>query len=491
MVPFNQKTPKSTPSRQCDSLKPGSPKKGRAVPPAIFREYDIRGVVDKEITEELACQIGIAFGLFLRKRGLKSTAIGHDCRLSSSALATACTDGLRQTGIHVTALGLVPTPLVYFAMHQNPALSACISVTGSHNPAEYNGFKLAAAEQTLSAVEIQQLYTSIVSGETKSSAVKAKGSLQHWDPQPAYIEKVSSDIKLAHPMKIIIDAGNGAASELAPQLFGILGCEVSPLFCEFDGRFPNHFPDPTLTENLAALQTTLIRQKAGIGLAFDGDADRLGVVDPSGKIVPGDLLLCLFARDLLQKHPGAKILGDVKCSNLLFSDVAKRGGKALMWKTGHSLIKAKLKAEGALLAGEMSGHFFFSDRYFGYDDALYAGARLVEILSRLDASPAELLADLPRTFATPEIRIDCKDEEKFLLISAVRERLSKKYQADLIDGIRLSFGETDWALIRASNTQPVIVMRFEAETEERLTALRAIVEEAAAEALREIGNANR
>lgn len=431
--------------------------------PNIFREYDIRGRVPEELNRETAYSLGQCFGAYYQSFGAKRISLGRDCRLSSPELRLGVMEGMMDAGMDVKDVGMVPTPLLYFSLH-HLNVDGGIQVTGSHNPPEYNGFKICLGKTTIYGEEIQKLRRIGESG----SFPKGKGSVESEEVIQPYHEEILERIgcgKVAR--KVVLDAGNGVAGLVAPELYTRLGIEVERLFCEPDGRFPNHHPDPTLPENLKDLIRKVSDSSADLGIAFDGDADRIGVVDRKGKIIWGDQLMIIFSRDLLKRHPGAKIIGEVKCSQVLYDDIRKNGGVPIMWKAGHSLIKGKMKEEGALLAGEMSGHLFFAERYFGYDDAIYAGARLLEILTNENKELEELLAGVPSLVSTPEIRMDCPDDQKFRIVAELAAEFKKEYQVIDVDGARVVFND-GWGLIRASNTQPVLVLRFEAEDQKTL-----------------------
>jgi phosphomannomutase/phosphoglucomutase len=433
------------------------------VNPNIFREYDIRGRVPEELNRETAYSLGQCFGAYYQSFGAKRISLGRDCRLSSPELRLGVMEGMIDAGMDVKDVGMVPTPLLYFSLH-HLNVDGGIQITGSHNPPEYNGFKICLGKTTIYGEEIQKLRRIGESG----SFPKGKGSVESQEVIQPYHEEILKRIgcgKVAR--KVVLDAGNGVAGLVAPELYTRLGIEVEMLFCEPDGRFPNHHPDPTLPENLKDLIRKVNDSSADLGIAFDGDADRIGVVDRKGKILWGDQLMIIFSRDLLKRHPGAKIIGEVKCSQVLYDDIRKNGGVPIMWKAGHSLIKGKMKEEGALLAGEMSGHLFFAERYFGYDDAIYAGARLLEILTNEKKELEELLAGVPSLVSTPEIRIDCPDDQKFGIVAELAAEFKKEYQVIDVDGARVVFNG-GWGLIRASNTQPVLVLRFEAEDQKTL-----------------------
>jgi len=439
------------------------------VNPNIFREYDIRGRVPEELNRETAYRLGQCFGAYYQSFGAKRISLGRDCRLSSPELRQGVMEGMMDAGIHVIDVGMVPTPLLYFSLHHSD-VDGGIQITGSHNPPEYNGFKVCLGKTTIYGEEIQKLRKIGESG----SFPKGKGSVETKEVIQPYCEEILKRIRCGQvARKVVLDAGNGVAGLVAPELYGRMGIEVEKLFCEPDGRFPNHHPDPTLPENLKHLIQKVSDTSADLGIAFDGDADRIGVVDRRGKIIWGDQLMIIFSRDLLKRHPGAKIIGEVKCSQVLYDDIRKNGGVPIMWKAGHSLIKGKMKEEGALLAGEMSGHLFFAERYFGYDDAIYAGARLLEILTTEDKEIEELLAGLPTLVSTPEIRIDCPDDQKFQIVADLASEFKREYQVIDVDGARVVF-KGGWGLIRASNTQPVLVLRFEAEDQKTLQEIQRI-----------------
>lgn len=437
--------------------------------PHIFREYDIRGRVPDDLDQETVYRLGLAIGTYYEGKGVKSVSVGRDCRLSSPDLMDALQVGLRETGTHVLDVGMVPTPLLYFSLfHQE--LNGGVQITGSHNPPDQNGLKICLGKSTIYGKEIQNL-REIVESERFT---KGRGRLHETDVMVPYMEFVQKNLRPGDlERKVVIDAGNGVGGMVAPELYDGMGIAVEGVFCEPDGHFPNHHPDPTIPEYLETLVSKVAESGADLGIAFDGDADRIGVVDPDGRIIWGDQLMIIFSRTLLKQHPGAKIIGEVKCSQVLYDDIAKHGGRPIMWKAGHSLIKGKMKEEGALLGGEMSGHLFFADRYYGYDDAIYAGARLLEILTRDKGSVRDLLADIPTMTSTPEIRLDCPDEDKFRVVSALTEDFKRDYEVIDVDGARVLFGD-GWGLVRASNTQPVLVLRFEAENEKRLEEIRKI-----------------
>ena len=437
----------------------------------IFREYDIRGVVGQDLDRQAAVIIGQAVGSEVKARGKNEVAVGRDCRLSSPELASGLIEGLLNCGCQVVDLGVVPTPLVYFSVYYKKK-EAAVMITGSHNPPEFNGFKIMIGEETLYGPEIQQLFQRIEKKEFSLS--DKKGGLSHYDPIPEYVDYVAAQVKLYRPVKVVIDAGNGTAGPVASQLLKKMGAEVVELYTEMDGHFPHHHPDPTIPEALKDLMAKVRETGAELGIAYDGDADRIGAVDETGRIIWGDQLMIIFARDILAAHPGATIISEVKASQLLYKEITRLGGRAIMWKTGHSLIKKKIKEEKALLAGEMSGHIFFAERWFGFDDAIYASARLLEIVSRSQEKVSRFLSDLPEMFNTPEIRIYASDEVKFRIVELVKEELKKDPEIKEIidiDGVRAVY-ESGWGLLRASNTQPVLVLRFEATSQEELQNIR-------------------
>ncbi|MBP55782.1 phosphomannomutase/phosphoglucomutase [Marinobacter sp.] len=438
----------------------------------IFRAYDIRGIVDETLTADIVTVIGRAIGSEAIERRVDSLCIGYDGRHSSPDLADALARGIMATGCNVIRVGAVPTPVLYFATHELDTGSG-VMVTGSHNPANYNGLKIMLGGETLHGEAIQKLLERIRTGDFAIG----QGSQSSEDVRRAYLDRIVGDIAVAAPLKVVLDAGNGIAGELAPLLIEELGCEVIPLYCEVDGSFPNHHPDPGKPENLADLIECVKAEGADIGLAFDGDGDRLGVVTNTGKIIWPDRLLMLFARDVVSRNPGADVLYDVKCSRRLAGVISEAGGRPIMWKTGHSLMKAKMKESGALLAGEMSGHIFFGERWMGFDDGLYSAARLLEILGVEDRHCDEVFEDFPEDISTPELNVEVSDETKFPLI----EKLSREGDfgdgnISTIDGIRVEFTD-GWGLCRASNTTPVLVLRFEAETEEALERIKAVFRE--------------
>ncbi len=438
----------------------------------IFRAYDIRGIVGETLTPDVVSVIGRAIGSEAIARGVDSLCVGYDGRHSSPELADALATGVMATGCNVIHVDAVPTPVLYFATHELGTGSG-VMVTGSHNPANYNGLKIMLGGETLSGDAIQKLLQRIRTGDFASG----HGAQSQEDVRRAYLDRIVGDIAVAAPLKVVVDAGNGIAGELAPLLIEELGCEVIPLYCEVDGNFPNHHPDPGKPENLADLIERVRAEGADIGLAFDGDGDRLGVVTNTGKIIWPDRLLMLFARDVVSRNPGADVLYDVKCSRRLAGVISEAGGRPVMWKTGHSLMKAKMKETGALLAGEMSGHIFFGERWLGFDDGLYSAARLLEILGIEDRHCDEVFEDFPEDISTPELNVDVSDDTKFELVERLgREGNFGEANISTIDGIRVEYTD-GWGLCRASNTTPVLVLRFEAETEDALERIKVVFRE--------------
>jgi phosphomannomutase / phosphoglucomutase len=471
----------------------------------IFREYDIRGIADRDLVDPVIEDLGRAFAEYLRPAAPRSVTIGYDARLSSPRLRDAIGRGLISSGLDVIDLGLCPTPALYFSLHHLKP-GAGIMITGSHNPAEFNGFKLCVGKDTIYGEEIQKLrrimeeaaktaHSSSLTGQAGKpqgpSAMSHEPRTSHHPIIPDYAGHLKGLFREYHdvPLKVVLDSGNGTAGLAAPDVIRSMGCEVIELFSEPDGRFPNHHPDPTVPKNLETLIATVKGEQADLGIAFDGDSDRIGVVDEQGAVLWGDQLMVLFSRDILRERPGATFVSEVKCSQTMYDDIRSHGGNAIMWKTGHSLIKAKMKETGAALAGEMSGHIFFADRYFGYDDAIYAACRIVELLKKTRQQTgsktvlSSLIGDLPRTWNTPEIRFDCPDSLKFKVVDRVRDLYGRPESVALpvrevitVDGVRAVF-QKGWGLIRASNTQPVLVMRFEAVDEASLRSIRALMEE--------------
>jgi phosphomannomutase/phosphoglucomutase len=440
----------------------------------IFREYDIRGVWEKDLTPEAVAALGRAFACYLKERLTGDTltvSVGRDARLSSPRILEILCTELTQSGVNVVDIGLCPTPLQYFSLFQLP-VDGGIMITGSHNPPEFNGLKVSVGTETLFGESIQALRALV----EKGTRCTGRGEIRAHNIVADYIEFMKGRFSRLDGLKAVLDAGNGVGGIVAPELMRSLGADVVELYTEPDGRFPNHHPDPVVLENVRDLARTVKKTGAHVGVGYDGDADRIGVVDERGEVVWGDRLMVIFSRDVLRERPGATIIGEVKCSQSLYEDITAHGGQAVMWKTGHSLIKKKMKDSGAALAGEMSGHIFFADRYYGYDDAVYASLRLLEVMKKNGKpySVRRLLEDLPRTVFTPEIRVDFPDEKKFEVPSLVKDAFAD-YPIIDIDGIRIQFPE-GWGLIRASNTQPALVLRFEARDEESLKKIRRKVE---------------
>ncbi len=444
--------------------------------PVIFREYDIRGVYNEQFTPEFAYHLGRAFSSYVYKKTGKKNfrlSLGYDARESSVAITEQLCKGMTESGAQVYLLGLITSPISYFSTFELD-LDGGVMVTGSHNPPEYNGFKISLGKTTIFGAEIQELKKIMEARDY----VNAEGRSEKHDIFPAYLARYKKEFGQIKPIKVVLDCGNGAGGAIVRKLFNTVGLEPLILFEKPDGRFPNHHPDPTVEENLKDLQKAVVETGAICGIGFDGDADRIGVVDHTGKMIYGDELMTIFARSIIATTPGAKIVGDVKCSDRMYADIEKKGGVPILWKTGHSLVKEKIKTEKAPFGGEMSGHIFFADRNYGYDDAPYAGLRLCEILAKTGKNIPTLLEGLPPAFNTPEIRIDTTEEKKVLIVEKVKEKFSKmtdpNIKVNLIDGIRISF-EDGWALARSSNTQPVLVVRFESVTSAGLKRIQASV----------------
>ncbi|MBS1829463.1 MAG: phosphomannomutase/phosphoglucomutase [Acidobacteria bacterium] len=444
--------------------------------PTIFREYDIRGVADVDLPSDGIEFLGRAIGTYFRRQGETQINLGRDCRLSGQRLRDAMVRGLLSTGVHVTDIGVVPTPLLYFSVfHLHTA--GGVMITGSHNPSDYNGFKVMHGKSTIYGESIQHLRRLIEAGDFE----QGEGKLSTADVMPAYVDEISSQFQFSRRIKVVLDAGNGTAGPTLHHLFSKLNADTVELYFDMDGHFPNHHPDPTVEKNLEHCKTAVATHQAELGIAFDGDSDRIGAVDETGAVVWGDQLMLIYAREILTRKPGATFIGEVKCSQVMYDELKRLGGNPIMYKTGHSLIKAKMKEEHAELAGEMSGHMFFADRYYGFDDALYAACRLVEIVAASGKPLSAQLAGLPKMIATPEIRHDCPEEKKFEIVSKVAAHFRSRRPVIEVDGVRVLF-ERGWGLVRASNTQPILVLRFEAENEDLLTQYRAEVEAAVAAA---------
>lgn len=448
----------------------------------IFREYDIRGIVGEDLTPELVEIIGKAIGTIFRMKGKRIVAIGRDARNSSRPFSQALMSGLISTGCSCIDFGMVPTPVFYFGVIAKK-MDGGVMITGSHNPPEFNGFKVMIEDETLYGEGIKEIERIILKGRFLE---ESGGSLSSYQIINEYIDFVSSNIKIERKLKIVIDAGNGVGGFVASPIYKEMGNEVLELYCDPDGNFPNHHPDPTVPEYLKDLIEKVKIEEADLGIAFDGDADRIGLIDEKGGILWGDQIMIILSRSVLKENPGAKIIGEVKSSKLLYDEIARLGGVPIMWKTGHSLIKKKIKEEKALLAGEMSGHIFFADRYFGFDDAIYTGARILEILSKSDKPLSRMLEGIPKTFVSPEIRIPSSDNLKFGVVEEVKKHYKNFPMID-VDGVRIDFGD-GWALVRASNTQPVLVLRFEGFTEEALGRIKNEVESVVQECKRRVGD---
>lgn len=432
----------------------------------IFRAYDIRGIVGTALTDDTVYHLGRAFAAEALSQDINTVNVAADGRLSSPHLKSLLSQGLTDGGCNVIDNGYVPTPLLYFAANHDEQCTG-VMITGSHNPSDYNGFKMMINGHTLSGDDIQVLKRRIIEKDYS----EGEGNVREQDVRPQYLERVLSDVKLARPLKVVVDCGNGIPGDIAPGLIEKLGCDVTPLFCDVDGTFPNHHPDPGKPKNLVDAIAKVKEIGADLGLAFDGDGDRVGVITPQGKIIYPDRVMMLFAEDILSRNPGAEIIFDVKCSRLLANVIRDAGGKATMWKTGHSLIKGKMKETGALLAGEMSGHIFFKERWFGFDDGLYSAVRLLEILANREEDADALFDAYPEDVSTPELNIDVTDEGKFSIIEGLQALEFEGGEANRIDGVRVDYPD-GWGLIRASNTTPVLVLRFEAESETALERIR-------------------
>lgn len=450
--------------------------------PVIFREYDIRGVYNKEFDKDFAYKLGCGYAEYFRKYLGKENpkiTLGHDARLSGLEIKESLSHGLQDSGVNVVYIGLVTSPISYFTTFEVPGVDGALMITGSHNPPDYNGFKVSVGKQTIFGEEIQKLRHLVEKNEFPLLKNSKKGTEEILDIFPKYLERYKSEFGTLENIKVVLDCGNGAAGCIVKKLFNSVGLQPTILFEKPDGNFPNHHPDPTVEKNLSALIQQVKKEGAVAGIGFDGDADRIGIVDHTGKMVYGDELMVLVSRSVLQGHKGSKIIGDVKCSDRMYDDIRKHGGDPIMWKTGHSLIKEKIKVEKAPFGGEMSGHIFFADRNYGFDDALYAGLRVCEILSKSKKTIPELLSGLPFAYNTPELRIDTTEEKKVLIVEKLKEAFpannNAEYTVNLLDGVRISF-QDGWALARASNTQPVLVLRFESSTEQGLQKIRSKVE---------------
>ncbi len=434
----------------------------KSINPNIFRESDIRGLVQTDLTPDQVDKIGKAIGTYLKRQGGNVITLGRDVRNSSKNFRDVIAQGLLSTGCQLKDIGVVPTPVSYFSQHHLET-DAGIMITGSHNPAEYNGFKINVGGNSLYGEKIQEIFRLIVNQDYETG----RGTIEEIDVLDSYIDKICETISIQREIKLAVDGGNGCFGIVGPKLFKKLGLTPIEVFCDPDGDFPNHHPDPTVAENLQDLIQKVKQNNCELGIGFDGDVDRIGAVNENGDILWGDQLLTIFAREILSNHPGATIVGEVKCSQNLFQDIKNRGGIPIMAAAGYSLIKKKMRETNALLAGEMSGHIFFADNYFGYDDAIFAACKLLQILSSTDKKLSEMLTDLPKTFNTPEIRVDCPDDKKFAITREIGEAFRNKYEVLEIDGFRINFPH-GWGLIRASNTQPVLVLRFESQSKEGL-----------------------
>lgn len=444
--------------------------------PTIFREYDIRGIADTDLASADVVVLGQAIGTYLQRHAGRKLNLGRDCRLSSTRLRDALLEGLLASGCDVTDIGTVPTPLLYYSVFRLHADGA-IMITGSHNPPEYNGFKVVSGKSTIHGPQIQAVLELIGRGDL----ARGPGVPATADVIAAYVDEVAAQFQWPRRIKVVVDCGNGTAGPVMHRLLQRLNCDAVELYFDMDGRFPNHHPDPTVEANLIQLAEAVKRHGAEMGIAFDGDADRIGAIDETGRVIWGDYLLLIYAREILRRKPGSTFIGEVKCSQVMYDELRKLGGRPIMYKTGHSLIKAKMKEEHAELAGEMSGHMFFADRYYGYDDAPYAACRLMEIVAASGRPLSAQLAGLPQMVFTPEIRVDCPDEIKFDVVARVAARFKKTHQVVDVDGARVLFGD-GWGLVRASNTQPVLVLRFEATSAELVERYRREMESAVEEA---------
>lgn len=449
--------------------------------PSIFREYDIRGIADEELLDADVELLGRGLGTYLIRHSGSSICLGRDCRLSGNRIHDALLKGLLASGAHVLDIGVVPTPLLYYSVVHFEA-GGGIMITGSHNPPEYNGIKTVCGPGTLHGEEIQQVLKLIQGNDFETGA----GTVKEIDAVSPYVDEIAAQFQFPRRVKVVFDAGNGTAGPVVHRLLGKLNVEAVELFFDMDGRFPNHHPDPTVPENLRDLAKTVRKEKAEMGIAFDGDADRIGALDENGGAIYGDMLLLIFGREILSRKPGATFIGEVKCSQAMYDKLSELGGNPIMYKTGHSLIKAKMKQAKAELAGEMSGHMFFADRYYGFDDALYAACRLIEIVARSGKPLSAQLEGVPKTISTPELRVDCPDDKKFLVVAKVAEIVRRKHQVVDVDGVRVPFAQ-GWGLVRASNTQPVLVMRFEASSDKLLKEYRTEMEGIVEQAKREAG----
>ena len=447
----------------------------------IFREYDIRGVADVDLQSPDIVLLGRSIGTFLRRRGVARLSLGRDVRLSGARLRDALVEGLLSTGCDVVDIGIVPTPVLYYSV-EHLSNGGAVMLTGSHNPPEYNGFKTVLGKGTIYGADIQELYRIIQERDYETGA----GTLTTADVTTPYVNEVAAQFHFSRRVKVVFDGGNGVAGPTMHRIIESLNVDATELFFDMDGNFPNHHPDPTVEVNLAHLKQAVAETGAELGIAFDGDSDRIGAIDEQGTVVWGDMLMLIYGREILTRKPGATFIGEVKCSQVMYDELRRLGANAIMYKTGHSLIKAKMKEEHAELAGEMSGHMFFADRYHGFDDALYAACRLIEIVANSGQPLSAQTAELPKMVATPEIRVDCADELKFKVVEIVKKHFSALRKTIDVDGVRVLF-DAGWGLVRGSNTQPILVLRFEAADATRLAAYRAEVEAVVAEAKRQAG----
>ncbi len=444
----------------------------KTINPQIFREYDIRGLVDQDLTRDSVERIGKSIGTYIRRNGGKTITVGYDMRVSSIPFRDSLICGINSTGCDVIDIGMVPTPVAYFSLHHLKP-DGGVMITGSHNPSEFNGFKISHGLHSLYGERIQELRRLI----DVSDYEVGMGTLKHENILEDYIQGICDLVQIPRSVKVVVDGGNGCFGIVGPKLLKKIGANITELYCEPDGKFPNHHPDPTVAKNMVDLIDKVKEEGAELGIGFDGDADRIGIVDEKGNILWGDQLLTIFARDILKRNPGATIVGEVKCSQNLFKDIEAHGGTAVMSAAGHSLIKKKMQETNALLAGEMSGHICFSDEYYGFDDAIYAACRILKIVASSKEKVSAMLTDVPKTAATPEIRVDCPDENKFEIVRELTESFRKEYDVIDIDGVRIKF-DNGWALIRASNTQPVIVFRFEANNVDNLDVIISVIRKA-------------
>ena len=444
----------------------------KTINPQIFREYDIRGLVDQDLTRDSVERIGKSIGTYIRRNGGKTITVGYDMRVSSIPFRDSLICGINSTGCDVIDIGMVPTPVAYFSLHHLKP-DGGVMITGSHNPSEFNGFKISHGLHSLYGERVQKLRRLI----DVSDYEVGMGTLKHENILEDYIQGICDLVQIPRSVKVVVDGGNGCFGIVGPKLLKKIGANITELYCEPDGKFPNHHPDPTVAKNMVDLIDKVKEEGAELGIGFDGDADRIGIVDEKGNILWGDQLLTIFARDILKRNPGATIVGEVKCSQNLFKDIEAHGGTAVMSAAGHSLIKKKMQETKALLAGEMSGHICFSDEYYGFDDAIYAACRILKIVASSKEKVSAMLTDVPKTAATPEIRVDCPDENKFEIVRELTESFRKEYDVIDIDGVRIKF-DNGWALIRASNTQPVIVFRFEANNVDHLDEIISIIRKA-------------